>query len=131
MKIEDITGVRMNIIEKMSKEIVTALEDKKGEEIQLIDISEISSIADRFILVSGNNRNQVQAMADAVEENMHKAGFSLKQTEGYDSANWILMDFVDVVVHIFDKESRSFYDLERIWKDGKMMDLNQLRDNFK
>lgn len=121
----------MNIIEKMSKEIVTALEDKKGEEIQLIDISEISSIADRFILVSGNNRNQVQAIADAVEENMHKAGFSLKQTEGYDSANWILMDFVDVVVHIFDKESRSFYDLERIWKDGKMMDLNQLRDNFK
>lgn len=115
----------MNIIEKMTEAVVAALEDKKGEDIQLIDISEISPIADKFIIASGTNRNQVQAMADAVEENMHKAGFSLKQTEGYDSANWILMDFVDVVVHIFDKESRSFYDLERIWKDGKIMYLKQ------
>ncbi len=122
MKINN-TGVPMNIIEKMTEAVVAALEDKKGEDIQLIDISEISPIADKFIIASGTNRNQVQAMADAVEENMHKAGFSLKQTEGYDSANWILMDFVDVVVHIFDKESRSFYDLERIWKDGKIMYL--------
>ncbi|MBR3607922.1 MAG: ribosome silencing factor [Lachnospiraceae bacterium] len=118
----------MNIIEKMTEAVVAALEDKKGEDIQLIDISEISPIADKFIIASGTNRNQVQAMADAVEENMHKAGFSLKQTEGYDSANWILMDFVDVVVHIFDKESRSFYDLERIWKDGKITDLASLRN---
>lgn len=122
MKINN-TGVPMNIIEKMTEAVVAALEDKKGEDIQLIDISEISPIADKFIIASGTNRNQVQAMADAVEENMHKAGFSLKQTEGYDSANWILMDFVDVVVHIFDKESRSFYDLERIWKDGKIIYL--------
>ena len=122
MKINN-TGVPMNIIEKMTEAVVAALEDKKGEDIQLIDISEISPIADKFIIASGTNRNQVQAMADAVEANMHKAGFSLKQTEGYDSANWILMDFVDVVVHIFDKESRSFYDLERIWKDGKIMYL--------
>ena len=122
MKINN-TGVPMNIIEKMTEAVIAALEDKKGEDIQLIDISEISPIADKFIIASGTNRNQVQAMADAVEENMHKAGFSLKQTEGYDSANWILMDFVDVVVHIFDKESRSFYDLERIWKDGKIMYL--------
>ena len=54
---------------------------------------------------------------------MHKAGFPLKQVEGYDSANWILMDFVDIVVHIFDRESRNFYDLERIWKDGKLVEL--------
>ena len=115
----------MNIIEKMTEAVVAALEDKKGEDIQLIDISEISPIADKFIIASGTNRNQVQAMADAVEENMHKNGFHLKQIEGYDGANWILMDFVDVVVHIFDKESRSFYDLERIWKDGKIMYLKQ------
>ena len=118
----------MNITDKMTEAVVTALEDKKGEEIQVIDISEISPIADKFIIASGTNRSQIQAMADAVEENMHKAGFSLKQTEGYDSANWILMDFIDVVVHIFDRESRSFYDLERIWKDGKMTDLASLRN---
>lgn len=109
----------MDYILKMTETAIAALEDKKGVDIQVIDISEISPIADKFILVSGTNRNQVQALADHVEESMHKAGFSLKQVEGYDSANWILMDFVDIIVHIFDTENRSFYDLERIWKDGK------------
>ncbi|MBR5579020.1 MAG: ribosome silencing factor [Lachnospiraceae bacterium] len=120
----------MSIINKMTEIALAALEDKKGEDLQVIDISEISPIADQFIIASGTNRNQVQAMADAVEEGMHKGGFSLKQVEGYDSANWILMDFVDIVVHIFDRESRSFYDLERIWKDGKMLDLAQLRNEM-
>ena len=113
----------MNVIETMVKTSVDALEDKKGEDIKVIDISEVSPIADFFILASGSNRSQVQAMADSVAEKMHKAGFSMKQIEGYDSANWILMDFVDVVVHIFDRESRNFYDLERIWKDGKLREV--------
>ena len=113
----------MNVIETMIKTSIEALEDKKGEDIKVIDISEVSPIADSFILASGTNRSQVQAMADAVGEKMHQAGFSMKQIEGYDSANWILMDFVDVVVHIFDKESRNFYDLERIWKDGKLREV--------
>ena len=108
----------MEYINKMTEIVIAALEDKKGEDIQVIDISELSPIADKFILVSGNNRSQIQALADNVEENMHKAGFSLKQVEGYDTANWILMDFSDIVVHIFDVENREFYDLERIWKDG-------------
>ena len=113
----------MSVIEKMIQNAVQALEDKKGEDIKIIDISEVSPIADSFILASGSNRNQVQAMADSVTEKMHKAGFPLKQVEGYDSANWILMDFVDIVVHIFDRESRNFYDFERIWKDGKIVEL--------
>ena len=113
----------MSLIETMVKTSVEALEDKKGEDIKIIDISEVSPIADCFILASGSNRSQVQAMADAVVEKMHKAGFGMKQIEGYDGANWILMDFVDVVVHIFDRESRNFYDLERIWKDGKLIEL--------
>ena len=113
----------MSIIETMVKTSVDALEDKKGEDIKVIDISEVSPIADSFILASGSNRSQVQAMADSVAEKMHRAGFSMKQIEGYDGANWILMDFVDVVVHIFDRESRNFYDLERIWKDGKLIEL--------
>ena len=113
----------MSVIWTMIKNAVDALEDKKGEDIKIIDISEVSPIADYFVLASGSNRNQVQAMADSVEEKMHKDGFHLKQVEGYDSANWILMDFTDIVVHIFDKESREFYDLERIWKDGKIVTL--------
>ena len=114
----------MNSIEKMLKITVNSLEEKKGEDIKIIDISQISPIADYFVIASGSNRNQVQAMADAVEEKMHKDGFHLKQLEGYDSANWILMDFTDIVVHIFDYESRNFYDLERIWRDGNFIELS-------
>ena len=113
----------MSMIHQMIEIAVKGLEEKKGEDIKILDISLVSPIADYFILASGNNRSQIQAMADSVTETMHKAGFSLKQIEGYDSANWILMDFIDVVVHIFDRESRNFYDLERIWKDGKLVEL--------
>ena len=113
----------MNMIHQMIKSAVKGLEEKKGEDIIIIDISEISPISDYFILVTGNNRSQIQAMADCVSEAMHKEGFSLKQIEGYNGANWILMDFVDIVVHIFDRESRNFYDLERIWKDGKIVSI--------
>ena len=113
----------MNLIQQMIENAVSGLEDKKGEDIKVIDISEVSPISDYFVLATGSNRNQVQAMADSVVEKMHKSGFSLKQIEGYDSGNWILMDFVDIVVHVFDRESRNFYDLERIWKDGKLVEL--------
>ena len=113
----------MSVTRSMIKKAVEGLEDKKGEDIKVIDISEVSPISDYFILASGSNRSQIQAMADSVTEKMHKAGFSLKQVEGYDSANWILLDFVDIIVHIFDRESRNFYDLERIWRDGKLIEL--------
>ena len=113
----------MSLIQNMIDNAVLGLEEKKGEDIRVIDISQVSPICDYFVLASGSNRNQVQAMADSVVEKMHQSGFSLKQIEGYDSANWILMDFVDIVVHVFDRESRNFYDLERIWKDGKMVEL--------
>lgn len=113
----------MNLIQQMIENAVSGLEDKKAEDIKVIDISDVSPISDYFVLATGSNRNQVQAMADSVVEKMHKAGFSLKQIEGYDSANWILMDFVDIVVHVFDRENRNFYDLERIWKDGKIIEL--------
>ncbi len=119
----------MNITLDMTKTAVSALEEKKGEDIRIIDIHDISPIADYFILANGNNRNQIQAMADEVEEQMHKMGHVLKQVEGYNTANWILMDYSDIVVHIFDRESLSFYDLERIWRDGTPMDAKQLKDH--
>lgn len=117
----------MNKISKdMAKLTVEALEDKKAENIQIIDISEISVLGDYFIIANGNNRSQIQALADNVEEKLGKAGYNPKQIEGYNKANWILLDFRDVVIHIFDTESRNYYDLERIWRDGSVIDKTDL-----
>ena len=111
---------------EIAKLAITALEDKKAEDIKVIDISEVSVIADYFIIANGTNRNQIQTLSDHVEETLGKAGIELKQVEGYDNANWVLLDFRDVIIHIFDKENRLFYDLERIWRDGKMMEADNL-----
>lgn len=104
---------------EITKAAVDALNDKKAIDVKIIDISKISIMADYFVIASGSNNNQIQAMCDNVKEKLLKQGIEPKQTEGYDTANWILMDYRDVIIHIFDKESRSFYDLERIWSDGK------------
>lgn len=103
---------------------IKALDEKKAIDLKAIDISEISIIADYFIIVSGSNPSQVHALCDNVSEKMSKAGYNTKKTEGYNNANWILMDYGDIIIHIFDKESRSFYDLERIWADGNDVSPN-------
>lgn len=105
---------------------IEALEEKKAEEIKIIDISEVSVIADYFIIAGGSNRSQIQAMCDNVDEKLGRAGCGSKQIEGYDNANWVLLDFGDIIVHIFDKENRLLYDLERIWRDGKELDITNL-----
>lgn len=110
---------------KMTKIAIEALEDKKAMNIRVLDIHEISPLADYFVIASGTNRNQVQAMADNVEEALGKAGFKSGKVEGYNSANWILLDFQDIVVHIFDEENRGFYNLERLWTDGKPVDPSE------
>lgn len=101
--------------------VTEALEEKKGIDIRVIDIREISVISDYFIIASGNNKNQMQALCDEVKEKMGKIGIFPKQIEGYEQAGWILLDFGDIIVHLFDPENRSFYDLERIWRDGKIL----------
>lgn len=111
---------------EIAKLAISALEDKKAEEIKTIDISEVSVIADYFIIANGSNRSQIQALSDHVEETLGKAGVPLRQIEGYQTANWVLLDFHDVIIHIFDRENRLFYDLERIWRDGKQIDSNTL-----
>ena len=111
---------------EIAKLAIAALEDKKAEDIKVIDISEVSVIADYFIIANGTNRSQIQTLSDHVEEILGKAGVPLKQVEGYDNANWILLDFRDVIIHIFDKENRLFYDLERIWRDGKLIETTDL-----
>lgn len=107
---------------------VNALEDKKAEDVRIIDISEISTIADYFIIADGSNKSQIQAMADNVSEILGRAGVNLRQMEGYQTANWILMDFQDVIIHIFDRENRLFYDLERIWRDGVLIEKETLEN---
>lgn len=116
-----------DVSKKMVLAAVEALEDKKAENIQIIDISEISPLADYFIIANGTNRNQVQALADNVEELLGKLGYERRPIEGYENANWILLDYKDIIIHIFDQESRNFYDLERIWRDGKAVTVEELR----
>lgn len=114
----------MNQAKEMAKIAVAALEDKKAADLRVISIEKISTLADFFIIASGTNRNQVQAMADNAEELLGRAGYQVKQIEGYQNANWILMDYGDIVIHLFDEENRLFYDLERIWRDGEVVELD-------
>ena len=105
----------------------TALEDKKAGDIKVIDISGVSVLADYFIIADGSNVNQVQAMVDNVDEVLGRAGYECKQMEGYGTGGWILMDYGDIIVHAFCREDRLFYDLERIWRDGKVLDESELK----
>lgn len=116
----------MNQSKEMARIAWNALNDKKGEDIKIIDITGISVLADYFIIANGTNDSQVNALVDNVEEELHKAGYPLKQREGRASGSWVLLDFGDIIVHVFDKENRLFYDLERIWKDGKISDIADL-----
>ena len=116
----------IEISKMMAKMAVEALEDRKAEDVHVIDISEISTLADYFVIASGTNINQVQALADNVQEKLGREGYFTKNVEGYDGANWILLDFGDIIVHVFDSENRLFYDLERIWRDGKTIEKAEL-----
>ena len=104
------------------KTAVEALRDKKAEDVTVIDITGVSSIADYFIIANGTNESQVRALVDNVEEELAKAGYEVKQREGYGLGSWVLLDFGDIIVHVFDRENRVFYDLERIWRDGTVIE---------
>ncbi len=111
---------------EMARIAVRALEDKKGEDVRIIDISNVSVIADYFIIANGANPNQVKALVDNVQEQLYKAGVEMKQIEGYSTANWVLLDFNDIIVHVFSQEDRLFYDLERIWRDGTLISPEEI-----
>ena len=112
---------------ELAKKIVKALDDKKAQSIELIDITEISQLADYFIICTGTSSTQVKALADEVEFQVgaqpHDIGY---HKEGYSTANWILLDYKDVIVHIFFGETRDFYNLEHLWSDGKKVDIDTL-----
>ena len=105
--------------EALAKKIMTILEEKKATDILALDISEISTLADYFILASAENVRQLDALEDAVEEDVRLEVNKV----GESSSGWILMDYRDIVVHLFTKEQRVFYDLEKIWSDAKRMEM--------
>ena len=94
----------MNTAQEMAAIVYKALDDKKAFDIKILDIKKISAVADYFVIADGTNKNQVQAMCDSVE--------------GYSQGGWILLDYYDIIVHIFSDEARRFYDIERIWNDA-------------
>jgi ribosome-associated protein len=105
---------------------VNAADDKKAHDILALDISGIASFANYFLLCTGDSSRQIQAIADAIEEQLKAFGIRPSHVEGYRHAEWILMDYVDLVVHIFSKNARTYYDLERLWRDGKKLDTSVL-----
>jgi ribosome-associated protein len=103
---------------------IKCADDKKAENIVTLDLREIASFAEFFVIASGTNQRQVQAIADEINEQLKKhANVRPVRVEGYGTGEWVLLDYGDFVVHIFDKDSREFYDLERLWRDATRVDL--------
>ena len=115
-----------NQSKKMVQIVYDALDEKLGEDIEILKVDEISIIADYLVIANGRNQNQLNAMTDLVEEKMIEAGYKSKRIEWNKNSSWVLMDYGDVIVHVFSKEDRLFYDLERIWKDGKKISREEL-----
>jgi ribosome-associated protein len=105
---------------------IKAADDKKGYDLVALDISGIASFADYFLLCTGDSSRQIQAIADEVEQQLEERGIRPSHVEGYKNAEWILMDYMDLIVHIFSKNARPYYDLERLWRDGKKLDTEKL-----
>ena len=103
-----------------------ALDGKKGVEIELLEITDVSTLADYFLICTATSNTHVKALCDAVEEAMTEAGEELHSREGHRSGTWVLLDYGCVVVHVFTAETRAFYDLERLWQDAKKIDLQEV-----
>ena len=103
---------------QLADQLAAILDDRKGVDIVLLDIENYSIVADGFLVASGRNTSQVQAMADALDDKMAEHGIFSRGTEGYATARWIIKDFNGILVHIFHKEDREFYNLERLWDKG-------------
>ena len=111
---------------EQAKEIVKVMDNMKAKDIRLINIQEISSLGDYFVIASASNTTQVKAIADEIEDQMTKQGIEPNRVEGRQSAQWILLDYYDVMVHIFLEEARNFYNLERLWSDAPQVDISDL-----
>lgn len=113
---------------QQAKETAKILSEKKGLDIKVIEISDVSVIADYMVIATGNSSTHVKALADEVEEQLDDMGVSVSHIEGYRSNSWILLDYIDIIVHVFSNEAREYYDLERLWEDGTDVDISDIID---
>ncbi len=107
------------------KIIKKAIDDKKGEDIKILDIQKLCVICDYFVITHGYNQPQVEAITDNIIDELTKLGISPKRVEGQKNSGWILLDYGDIVIHVFMNDQRSFYELERIWKDAENVYLDE------
>jgi len=117
-----------SVLEQLDDRILKALHaasEKKAIDVVVLDLREIASFTDYFVITSGANERQVQAISDGVSENLKKSGSAAARIEGYKTAEWVLLDYGDFIVHIFEQKARGFYDLERLWRESKRVELPQ------
>ncbi|MEG1687350.1 MAG: ribosome silencing factor [Angelakisella sp.] len=112
--------------EQLVERIVKILDSKQALDITALQIKELTTIGDYFVVAAGNSNTQVKALASEVEDQLSKLGIEPKRVEGTQSALWILMDYYDVIVHIFYKETREFYSIERLWNDAPRLDIEKI-----
>lgn len=105
---------------------VRALDGKKGKEIAALEIADLTALADYFVIASGTSNTQINALCDAVEKELKEQGELPLRREGHRDGTWVLLDYGCVAVHVFSQEAREFYDLERLWRDGKRLDLSDV-----
>jgi len=117
----------MTTIER-ARQIARILDEKKGEEIKILHIGDLTTIGDYFVVATGNSTTQVRALADAVDEKLSAEGLEPRRVEGYQSCQWILMDYGDVIAHVFLRETREFYALERLWSDAPLVEWEKKTD---
>ena len=113
---------------ELAKTVAGILDAKKAEQVSVIGIEDISALCDYFVIATGTSNTHVRALTDEVEHQLKEMDIKPDHTEGYRSNSWILMDYDRVVVHVFVRESREFYDLDRLWKDGKVIPLDLIAD---
>ena len=118
----------MRVSKEMVKIAFGSLEEKKAEDIQVIEIGNISTIADYFIITNGSSIPHIQSLVDAATEGLSKKGYEAKRIEGTRSSTWILLDYGDIVIHVFSQEDRLFYNLERIWRDGRVLSKDEIME---
>jgi ribosome-associated protein len=115
--------MKKNALKRQLTEAISACQEKKAEEITILELEKGSgAFTDYFVICSGTNPRQIQAISDEVEERLERAGQRPTHVEGYKQAEWVLLDYVDFVVHVFGEKSRKFYDLERLWKSAKRLE---------
>ncbi len=113
-------------VQELTKAVVTSLDKHKARDIRVLDVSRVTSLTDRFVIASGGSTTQVRALIDYIETDLSKSGVHAWRTEGYGTAQWTVLDYGSVVVHVFLDSSREFYDLERLWQDAQVVNVAEL-----